>query len=60
MKITAIRTRLVDVPVKRPIASRIRVSSAMTHLSFAKTPSGCQAAEGLHRRGRREGWTVAA
>lgn len=32
MKITAIRTRLVDVPMRRPIVSRIRVSDVMTHL----------------------------
>ncbi|PYM65235.1 MAG: hypothetical protein DMD79_05095 [Candidatus Rokuibacteriota bacterium] len=32
MKITAIRTRLVDVPVRRPIVSRIRVAHVMTHL----------------------------
>ena len=32
MKITAIRTRLVDVPMRRPIVSRIRVAHVMTHL----------------------------
>jgi L-alanine-DL-glutamate epimerase-like enolase superfamily enzyme len=32
MKITAIRTTLVDVPMERPIVSRIRVSDVMTHL----------------------------
>lgn len=32
MKITGIRTTLVDVPMERPIVSRIRVSSTMTHL----------------------------
>lgn len=32
MKITAIRTTLVDVPLERPIVSRIRVSDVMTHL----------------------------
>ena len=32
MKITGIRTTLVEVPMERPIVSRIRVSSTMTHL----------------------------
>ena len=32
MKITGIRTTLVDVPMERPIVSRIRVSDVMTHL----------------------------
>jgi L-alanine-DL-glutamate epimerase-like enolase superfamily enzyme len=32
MKIKAIRTTLVDVPLERPIVSRIRVSATMTHV----------------------------
>ena len=32
MKITGIRTTLVDVPMERPIVSRIRISDVMTHL----------------------------
>ena len=32
MKITAVRTTLVDVPLERPLVSRIRVSDTMAHL----------------------------
>jgi L-alanine-DL-glutamate epimerase-like enolase superfamily enzyme len=32
MKITGIRTRLVDVPMRRPIVSRIRIAHVMTHV----------------------------
>ncbi|MGH7321630.1 MAG: mandelate racemase/muconate lactonizing enzyme family protein [Candidatus Rokuibacteriota bacterium] len=32
MKITAVRTTLVDVPLERPIVSRIRISDVMTHV----------------------------